>query len=61
MTNKKAMVVLIVENEKKDQCYINRIKPLSELYNFDLEIITPSDISDSSGKCKNKKCKCNKD
>ncbi len=60
MTNKKAMVVLIVEDEKSEQRYVERVKSLAELYNFDFEIIKPSDIIDSKEKCSNPKCKCNK-
>lgn len=54
------MVVLIVEDEKSEQRYVERVKSLAELYNFDFEIIKPSDIIDSKEKCSNPKCKCNK-
>lgn len=60
MTNKKPMVVLIIENEESEQRYVERVKSLSELYNFDFDIIKPSDIIEKNGTCTNPKCKCHK-
>ena len=41
VTGKKAMVVLIIENTDIDIIYFQRVKKLSEIYNFDVEYVTP--------------------
>lgn len=40
MTGKKPLVVLILENPQKQMIYYQRVKKLSEKYNFDVEFIT---------------------
>ena len=41
MTVKKGKVVLILENPEIEIKYYERTKPLSKIYNFDVEYITP--------------------
>lgn len=41
MTGKRGKVVLILENPSKEMVYFNRVKRLSEIYDFDVEYITP--------------------
>ena len=44
MSGKRGMIVLILENPKKEMIYFNRIKKLSVKYDFDVEYITPDDL-----------------
>jgi len=44
-TGKKGMVVLILENPKKELIYYNRVKELGRLHNFDTEYVTPKLIN----------------
>lgn len=60
MTNKKAKVVLILENPSKQKLYYKRVKKLGEIYNFDTEYITPNDIGEEKLKCPYIDCKCHK-
>ncbi len=60
MTGKKAKVVLILEEPQKEMVYFNRVKNLSEIYNFDAECITPKILCLKNGKCPYLDCKCNK-
>ncbi len=53
MTGKKGMVVLILENPKLEMVYYYRVKKLSELYNFDVEYVTPEIFNNSA--CKKSK------
>ena len=46
LTHKKAKVVLILENPEKEMRYYERVKNLAEIYNFDVEVITPDIIKD---------------
>lgn len=41
MTGKRAKVVLILERPEKQMVYFNRVKKLAEIYDFDVEYITP--------------------
>lgn len=41
MTGKKGMVVLILENPKREKVYYKRVKRLSKIHNFDVEYVTP--------------------
>jgi len=60
MTGKKGMVVLILEEPKKEMVYYNRVKDLSKIYNFDVEYITPEILHIKNGKCPYTDCKCHK-
>ena len=60
MTGKKGMVVLILENPEKEIIYYNRVKKLSEKYNFETEYITPKLLNIKNEKCSYMDCKCNK-
>lgn len=61
MTDKKPMVVLILDNPEKQMIYYDRVKKLSKKYKFDVEFVT-NEILDTTkdGKCQNQKCKCHK-
>ena len=41
MTGKRGMVVLILENPRREKVYYKRVKRLSKIHNFDVEYITP--------------------
>ena len=61
MTGKRAKVVLILENPKKEMVYFNRVKALGEIHNFDVEYVTPEILHlDKDGKCPYPDCKCNR-
>ena len=60
MTGKKAKVVLILENPKPEMIYFNRVKTLSEIYDFDVEYVTPKILCIKDGKCSYADCKCNR-
>lgn len=45
-TNKKAGIVLIIEDIQKDQKYLDRVKTVASLYNITLWTIFPKDVSD---------------
>ncbi len=45
------MVVLILEDSKKDFVYLFRIKKLAEIHNFDVEFIIPAILNLQDGKC----------
>lgn len=51
-TNKKAGVVLILENGEKDKKYLLRLQEVAKLYNIKVWTITPQDI------CNSKTCTC---
>lgn len=53
-TNKKAGVVLILENGEKDIKYLTRLQQVAKLYNIKVWTITPQDI------CSSKTCTCAK-
>ena len=50
ITGKRGMVVLILENPKLEMVYYYRVKKLSELYNFDVEYVTPEIFNNSDCK-----------
>ena len=58
MTGKKAKVVLILEEPKKEMVYFNRVKKLSEIHNFDIEYITQDILCTKENKCPYDDCKC---
>ena len=61
MTGKKAMVVLILENPKKEIVYFHRVRELAKIHNFDVEYVTPAILNiGKNGKCPYFDCKCNK-
>ncbi len=60
MTGKRAKVVLILENPKKQMCYYERVKNLSKIHDFDSEFVTPEILNLQNGKCSFKNCKCNR-
>jgi len=61
MTGKKAKVVLILENPKKEMIYFDRVKQLGKIHNFEVEYVTPSILNlDKNGKCPYADCKCNR-
>ena len=41
MTGKRAKVVLILERPEKQMVYFERVKKLAEIYDFDVEYVTP--------------------
>ena len=41
MTGKRAKVVLILERPEKQMVYYRRVKKLAEIYDFDVEYVTP--------------------
>lgn len=45
MTGKRAKVVLILENPAREMVYYYRVKRLAEIYNFDVEYMTPCDLT----------------
>ena len=44
-TGKKGMIVLILENPKKEYVYYNRVRELGKIYGFDTEYITPKALN----------------
>ena len=60
MTGKKAKVVLILENPKKEMCYYTRVKNLAKVHNFESEYITPKFLKIKNNKCQYYDCKCRK-
>lgn len=61
MTNKKPMVVLILENPKKEMCYYDRIQALAKKYNFSCEYVTDEILGiDKYGRCVYPYCKCHR-
>lgn len=60
MTGKRGMVVLILEDTKKEMVYYNRVKEMGKLYNFDVEYVTPAILNIKNGKCPYTDCKCHK-
>ena len=59
MTRKKGKVVLILEKPQLQMVYYNRIKKLADIYNFEVEYITPDILNTKNYKCRYKDCKCN--
>ncbi len=60
MTGKKAKVVLILENPKKQMMYFERVKNLSKIHNFEVEYVTDDILKLKKNKCPYIDCKCNK-
>ena len=59
MTGKKAKVVLIVEDPKKEMVYYKRVKRLGRKHHFAVEYVTPEILNiDENGKCPYLDCKC---
>lgn len=61
MTGKKGKVVLILENTQKEMIYFNRVKDLGNIYNFDVEYVTPEILNiNKDGTCPYLDCKCHR-
>lgn len=61
MTGKKGKVVLILENPEKEMVYFKRVEDLANIYNFDVEYVTPKILDlNKDKKCPYLDCKCNK-
>ena len=61
MTGKKPMVVLILENPKKQMCYYERVKRIAEKYGIDTEYVTNDILNlDKEGRCQYSDCKCHR-
>ncbi len=60
MTSKRAKVVLILENPKKQMVYFKRVEALAKVHGFDVEYITPKILQINNGECNYEKCKCHK-
>ena len=60
MTGKKAMVVLILEDPKREMVYYNMVKRLGKIHNFDVEYVTPDILNIKDGKCPYADCKCHR-
>ncbi|MBQ9688488.1 hypothetical protein IJV79_02500 [bacterium] len=60
ISGKKGMVVLILENPKKEMVYFCRVQALAKIYNFDVEYVTQDILNLKKGKCPYPRCKCNK-
>ena len=60
MSGKKAKVVLILENPKKQMVYFKRVQHLGEIYNFDVEYVTSEILNIKNEKCQYTDCKCHK-
>lgn len=61
MTNKKAKVILIIDNPEIQMTYFERIQKLADIYNFEAEYVTDEILNlTPEGKCLNPKCKCQK-
>ena len=57
---KRAKVILILENPKKQMCYFQRVQNLGKIHNFDVEYVTPEILTLTDNKCQYKACKCHK-
>ena len=60
MTGKKAKVVLILENPKREMVYFKRVERLGKIHNFEVEYVTPEILNIKNGKCPYLDCKCHK-
>lgn len=60
MTGKKAMVVLILEEPKKEMVYYSRVKKLGKIHNFDVGYVTTEILNIKNRKCIYVDCKCHK-
>ena len=60
MTGKRAKIILILDNPKKQIYYFERIQNLSKIHNFDVEYVTPEILNIIDNKCRYKDCKCHK-
>jgi len=60
MTKKRAKVVLILEDPKKEKVYFKRVQKLAKKHNFDVEYVTLESLNLKDGKCPYMDCKCNK-
>lgn len=58
MTGKKAMVILIIEEPKKEMVYYSRVKKLGKIHNFDVEYVTTEILNIKNRKCVYVDCKC---
>ena len=59
-TGKKGMVVLILENPKKEMVYFKRVLELGKIHNFDVEYVTPQILNLENGMCPYIDCKCHR-
>ena len=50
MTGKKAKVVLILEDPKKEMVYYYRVKKLGKIHGFDVEYVTMDILNNNSNK-----------
>lgn len=59
MTGKKAKVVLILEDPKKEMVYYHRVKKLGRIHNFEVEYVTKDLLKlNDKGQCQYLDCKC---
>ncbi|MCR5266395.1 MAG: hypothetical protein K6E29_07360 [Cyanobacteria bacterium RUI128] len=60
-TGRRAMVILILEYPEKEYIYLERVKALAQIHDFDVGYVTPDILkTDSLNRCKNPKCRCHK-
>ena len=61
MTGKKAKVVLILEDPKKEMVYYHRVKKLGRIHNFEVEYVTKDLLKlNDKGQCQYLDCKCHR-
>ena len=60
MTGKRAKVVLILENPKRQMVYFTRVEALGKIHNFDVEYVTPEILNIKDGRFPYLDCKCNR-
>lgn len=61
MTGKKAKVVLILEDPKKEMVYYHRVKKLGRIHNFEVEYVTKNLLKlNDKGQCQYLDCKCHR-
>ena len=61
MTGKKAKVVLILEDPKKEMVYYHRVKELGRIHNFEVEYVTKNLLKlNDKGQCQYLDCKCHR-
>ena len=61
MTGKKAKVVLILEDPKKEMVYYHRVKKLGRIHNFEVEYVTKDILKlNDKGQCQYLDCKCHR-
>lgn len=61
MTNKKPMVVLILNNPNRQIIYYNRVKRIADIHGIDVEYVTDDILHiKNDGTCNYKPCKCHR-